>query len=122
MSQPHRFQRKPLAAALGIALLPLMSSPVQAQLEEVVVTATKQEASLQDVPVAVSALTEESIDQRGISNFSDYLIELPNVSAGGAGPGRAGTDRTNTPECGHTPADSRGGLPASQRPPGIEDP
>ena len=88
MSQPHRFQRKPLAAALGIALLPLMSSPVQAQLEEVVVTATKQEASLQDVPVAVSALTEESIDQRGISNFSDYLIELPNVSAGGAGPGQ----------------------------------
>ena len=89
MPQPHRFQRKPLAAALGIALLPLMSSPVQAQLEEVVVTATKQEASLQDVPVAVSALTEESIDQRGISNFSDYLIELPNVSAGGAGPGQS---------------------------------
>ena len=73
MSQPHRFQRKPLAAALGIALLPLVSSPVQAQLEEVVVTATKQEASLQDVPVAVSALTEDSIDQRGISNFAVYF-------------------------------------------------
>ena len=89
MSHPHRFQRTPLAAALGVALLPLVSSPVYAQLEEVVVTATKQEASLQDVPVAVSALTEESLNQRGVSNFSDYLIELPNVSAGGAGPGQS---------------------------------
>ena len=90
MSHPNRFQRTPLAAALGVALLPLVSSPVHAQLEEVVVTATKQEASLQDVPVAVSALTEESLNQRGVSNFSDYLIELPNVSAGGAGPGALG--------------------------------
>ena len=89
MSHPKRFQRTPLAAALGVALLPLVSSPVHAQLEEVVVTATKQEASLQDVPVAVSALTEESLNQRGVSNFSDYLIELPNVSAGGAGPGQS---------------------------------
>ena len=89
MSHPQRFQRTPLAAALGVALLPLVSSPVHAQLEEVVVTATKQEASLQDVPVAVSALTEESLSQRGVSNFSDYLIELPNVSAGGAGPGQS---------------------------------
>jgi len=89
MSHPQSFQRTPLAAALGVALLPLVASPVHAQLEEVVVTATKQEASLQDVPVAVSALTEESLNQRGVSNFSDYLIELPNVSAGGAGPGQS---------------------------------
>jgi len=89
MSHPQRFQRTPLAAALGVALLPLVASPVHAQLEEVVVTATKQEASLQDVPVAVSALTEESLNQRGVSNFNDYLIELPNVSAGGAGPGQS---------------------------------
>ena len=89
MSHPHRFQRTPLAAALGVALLPLAASPVHAQLEEVVVTATKQEASLQDVSVAVSALTEEALNQRGVSNFSDYLIELPNVSAGGAGPGQS---------------------------------
>ena len=88
MSHPPRFQRTPLAAALGVALLPLVASPVHAQLEEVVVTATKQEASLQDVPIAVSALTEQSLNQRGVSNFSDYLIELPNVSAGGAGPGQ----------------------------------
>ena len=34
---PHspKFQRTPLAAALGVALLPLLANPVQAQLEEV---------------------------------------------------------------------------------------
>ena len=91
MSHPQRFQRTPLAAALGVALLPLVSSPVHAQLEEVVVTATKQEASLQDVPVAVSALTEESLNQ-AVGPFSTgaggsvgrlSLVSLSRASPGG---------------------------------------
>ena len=43
---------------------------------------------MQDVPVAVSALGEESLDQLGVSNFEDYLLQLPNVTAGGSGPGQ----------------------------------
>ena len=88
MSHPRRFQRTPLAAALGVALLPLVASPVQAQLEEVVVTATKRAASTQDIAVTVSALTSDSLDQFGVSNFEDYLIQLPGVTAGGSGPGQ----------------------------------
>ena len=61
MSHPRRFQRTPLAAALGVALLPMMSTPVHAQLEEVVVTATKQAESLQDVPISVNALSGDSM-------------------------------------------------------------
>ena len=64
MTHPHRFQRTPLAAALGVALLPLVASPVQAQLEEVVVTATKQAESLQDVPISVNALSGDSCASR----------------------------------------------------------
>ena len=90
MRNPMNLQRRQLATAVGAALMPMLAATTaQAQLEEVVVTATKQEASLQDVAVAVSALTEESLNQRGITNFSDYLIELPNVTAGGAGPGQS---------------------------------
>ena len=90
MRNPINLQRLQLATAVGAALMPMLAATTaQAQLEEVVVTATKQEASLQDVAVAVSALTEESLNQRGITNFSDYLIELPNVTAGGAGPGQS---------------------------------
>jgi len=90
MRNSINLQRRQLATAVGAALMPMLAATTaQAQLEEVVVTATKQEASLQDVAVAVSALTEESLNQRGITNFSDYLIELPNVTAGGAGPGQS---------------------------------
>ena len=58
------------------------------KLEEVIVTATKRTESMQDIPVAVSALTEDTLDDFGVANFSDYLIQLPGVSAGGAGPGQ----------------------------------
>ena len=90
MRKLKTLQRNPLTTAVGLAVMPMLAATTaQAQLEEVVVTATKQEASLQDVAVAVSALTEESLNQRGITNFNDYLIELPNVTAGGAGPGQS---------------------------------
>jgi len=59
-----------------------------AGIEEVIVTATKTSASTQDIAVAVSAITSEKLDQLGISNFEDYLIQLPGVTAGGSGPGQ----------------------------------
>jgi len=78
--------RNKLSTAVALASL----SPffAQAQLEEVLVTATKRVASLQDVPIAVSALGEEKLDQLGVANFEDYLLELPGITAGGSGPGQ----------------------------------
>ena len=87
MTHPHRFQRTPLAAALGVALLPLVASPVQAQLEEVVVTATKQAESLQDVPISVNALSGDSMREQGIMTFDEYVNFLPNVVDAGNSPG-----------------------------------
>ncbi len=66
----------------------LAASTAQAQIQEVIVTATKQEASTQDIPVAVSALGEEALEQLGITDFTDYLIQMPGVTAGGTGPGQ----------------------------------
>ena len=88
MTHPHRFQRTPLAAALGVALLPLVASPVQAQLEEVVVTATKRTESLQDVPISVSALGGEALKDLGVQTFDEYVEFLPNVVSAGIGPGQ----------------------------------
>lgn len=59
-----------------------------AQLEEVLVTATKRTESTQDIPVTVSAITSDKLDQLGITNFEDYIVQMPGVTAGGAGPGR----------------------------------
>lgn len=56
---------------------------------EIVVTATKQSENLQDVPISVSAIGAEALDELGIETFSDYLDQLPSVTAGGSGPGQS---------------------------------
>lgn len=57
--------------------------------QQIVVTATKRSADLQDVPVAVQALGQESLEQLGVTVFDDYLQQLPGVTAGGGGPGQS---------------------------------
>lgn len=80
------FQRKVLAGAI---LAASVSTPSIAQIEEVIVTATKRSASTQDIPVAIQALGEESLQQLNIGNFDDYVRYFPNLTAGSRGPGQA---------------------------------
>ena len=51
-----------------------------AQLEEVVVTARQRAESLQDVPVAVTAFSEDTINKTGISGMRDYVGLTANVN------------------------------------------
>lgn len=81
------FQKKLIASAIVGASV-FVAQQATAEIEEVIVTATKQQASTQDIPVAVSAVTEDSLEQLGITNFEDYLVQLPGVTAGGNGPGQ----------------------------------
>ncbi|MEM1187055.1 MAG: TonB-dependent receptor [Pseudomonadota bacterium] len=76
------------AGGLGAAASGLVSSQAFAQLEEVIVTATKRAESTQDIAVAVQALGENTLDDLGVTNFEDYLVQLPGVTAGGSGPGQ----------------------------------
>lgn len=46
---------------------------VSRSLEEIVVTARKREESLQDVPVAITALTQTAIEDAGIDDLGDVL-------------------------------------------------
>jgi iron complex outermembrane recepter protein len=62
------------------------SGPIR--LEEIVVTATKRSEVLQDVPVAVTAITSEEIAARGFTNYSDYINTVPNMYAQDLGPGQ----------------------------------
>ncbi|MCR9193928.1 MAG: TonB-dependent receptor [Hyphomonas sp.] len=58
------------------------------RLKTVTVTATKRTESAQSIPVAVNALGEQELESLGVKNFTDYLIQLPGVTAGGSGPGQ----------------------------------
>ena len=92
MEVPLQARRTAISAAVAAALAgPAAVAQAQEgarELEEVVVTATRVELSLQDVPVAVSALGPGEIGELGITNFADYSLQLPSVTAGGSGPGQ----------------------------------
>ncbi len=75
-----------IALALGAAVV---SNSAQAQLEEIVVTATKRAESSQDIPVAIQAITGDSLDELGVNTFDEYVQYLPNVVQQGRGPGRS---------------------------------
>ena len=93
---PSGFQptKTAVSAAIAAALIGVPAHAQQAKakakrkVEVITVTATKVEESLQDVPVAVQALTGDALDELGITNFSDYVMQLPSVTAGGSGPGQ----------------------------------
>ena len=54
---------------------------------EIIITATKREENLQDVPISVQAIGTRRLDQLNISNFEDYTKQLPSVSFQTAAPG-----------------------------------
>lgn len=70
--------------------------------EVIEVTATKRAESIQEVPVTVTAITGDSLEKLGVSNFDQYVEFLPNVVFQGTGPGQneiyirgAATTQTN---------------------------
>jgi iron complex outermembrane receptor protein len=75
----HRIQqcvRATLAAAL-----PLVTTTVFAQeLQEVVVTAQKREQNIQNVPIAISAFTAETLQSKGITDIHSLSNLTPNVN------------------------------------------
>jgi iron complex outermembrane recepter protein len=90
---------RPWAARVSSCVALILSIPALAQesgeersgpvrLQEVVVTATKRSENLQDVPVAVTALTSQDIDARGFTNYSDFVNSVPNMYMQDLGPGK----------------------------------
>ena len=54
---------------------------------EIIITATKREENLQNVPISVQAIGTRRLDQLNISNFEQYTKQLPSVSFQTAAPG-----------------------------------
>ena len=79
---------KTISTVSLIASSSLLISQARAQIEVIEVTATRRPEVAQDVPIALHALTAETLDQLDIDNFTDYLVHLPGVTAGGSGPGQ----------------------------------
>lgn len=65
------------AAASAIAA---GTASAQSISDEIVVTAQRQEQSLQDVPIAVSAFNDEDLKSRQLESFQDIQFNIPNFS------------------------------------------
>src|ERR1700675_2449068 len=59
------------------------------QIQEITVTAQRRSENIQNVPIAIQALTGETLKQLNLSTFDDLIKYLPNVTAPTAGPGQA---------------------------------
>ena len=82
------WQRNKLSIAVTAALANASGAYAAGEIEEIVVTATKRAAGLQDVAVAVQAMTGDGLREQGIETFDKYVDYLPNVVGAGNGPGK----------------------------------
>jgi iron complex outermembrane receptor protein len=75
----------------GAQLPEVSQAPERAQpragLEEIIVTARRQEETLQDVPVTISAFTEEDLDRYGITSLEEVAQMVPNMQIFAVGSG-----------------------------------
>ncbi len=67
---------------LALLALPLgaFAQVQQIQLEEIIVTATKREESLQDIPLSVVAQTGELLNELNLVNAVDMATFIPNLT------------------------------------------
>ena len=66
----HKFKSKffRTASAAGLLTTALIAAvPVQAQVDEIIVTATRRAESIQDIPFNIAAVGAEQIEQQGLS-------------------------------------------------------
>ena len=73
---------KTLRVLLSAAVAAAVPVVAFAQLEEVIVTSERREASVQDVPIAVSAYGEELVEQLQIDDTLDLINVVPNMFGG----------------------------------------
>src|SRR6201988_4708422 len=67
---------------------PTEGGPTPSGIQEVVVTAQRRAENVQDVPIAIQALTGDTLRQLNVVTFDDLIKHLPNVSGASQGPGQ----------------------------------
>ena len=114
MNSQIKLRRIIVPGISAIAMLPISDVLAQSRertgIEEIVVTAQRREQSIQDVPIAVSAVTAEAIEVNRVTSVMDLAQLAPNLSlretAGGIG----------VPNFSMRGAVSYGSVPGSDKP------
>ncbi|MDG1485671.1 MAG: TonB-dependent receptor [Porticoccaceae bacterium] len=67
-------------SSLALAVAAASSGAYGAQLEEIIVTAQKRAESLQDVPISMTAVSGERLEDAGVTDFQSLSEFVPNLS------------------------------------------
>ena len=73
-------------AAFAEAVAAASSAPPT--VAEVIVTAQKRSERVQDVPISITALTQDALQKQGLKSMGDYLLAQPSVVIEDRGPAR----------------------------------
>jgi iron complex outermembrane receptor protein len=68
-----------VSAAFSMSAIATEATTQPATLDEIIVTATKRQESIEMIPVSVSAVSGELLDRRMLQDFQDYLPTIPNI-------------------------------------------
>ena len=91
------FRLKPLAVAIMVAHSPLVVLAQEATeerdpdgrvIEEVIVTATKREANMQDLAQSITAFTTDDLERLRARDMKEYIDALPSIALVNSVPGR----------------------------------
>ena len=73
---------------LSVALL-LTGGAHAAEMDEIVVTATKRDANIRDVPLSINAQTAEDIERSGAQSLEDMFRNVAGLAIQNLGPGKS---------------------------------
>ena len=98
------------ATLAGPAVAQNADKTVSGGLDEIVVTATRREERLQDVPISVSAFSQEKLDSQGLKNIDDLSRLAPGVTFSRNGMGSSANYNDETSDINIRGVDSTAGT------------
>jgi iron complex outermembrane recepter protein len=87
-SRTREFLRKAPLATTVLVAMPAWAQTDEGSLAEVVVTAQKREENLQKVPLSITAMGTERLENLQVQEFTDFAKFLPSVAYQSLGPGQ----------------------------------
>lgn len=83
----NKLTKRAAVLSLAVAAYPGGASAQQLEVEEIIVTAQKRAERTIDVPMSLTVLSAQDIEQRGISSIQDLSFAVPGVTMRVDGPG-----------------------------------
>jgi outer membrane receptor protein involved in Fe transport len=89
MSSIRNTARRLVALPATIALLASSGGAAAQVLEEITVTATKRESTIQDVPFSINAQTQQDIQRSGVTDLEELSRNVAGLTVQNLGPGQS---------------------------------